>query len=94
MRVEESGDVVLPGRLLLDIVRALPAAGVTIAQPEALVPGCVARNTRLRVLGAREEFRGRVSNSAAAVRLGVHGGQRRSPETREARHAAVPDLVQ
>src|SRR5205085_8104939 len=26
-------DVVLPGRLLLDIVRALPAADVTIAQP-------------------------------------------------------------
>ncbi len=32
-RVEEPGDVVLPGRLLLDIVRALPAADVTIAQP-------------------------------------------------------------
>jgi len=50
MRVDESGDVVLPGRLLLDIVRALPAAGVTIAQPEALVPGCSsaapARRTR------------------------------------------------
>ena len=32
-RVEEPGDIVLPGRLLLDIVRALPAADVTIAQP-------------------------------------------------------------
>jgi DNA polymerase-3 subunit beta len=32
-RVEEPGDVVLPGRLLLDIVRALPAADVKIAQP-------------------------------------------------------------
>ena len=28
--VEEAGDVVLPGRLLLDIVRALPAADVVI----------------------------------------------------------------
>jgi DNA polymerase-3 subunit beta len=32
-RVEEPGDVVLPGRLLLEIVRALPAADVTIHQP-------------------------------------------------------------
>ena len=32
-RVEEPGDVVLPGRLLLDIVRALPAEDVTINQP-------------------------------------------------------------
>jgi DNA polymerase-3 subunit beta len=33
VRVEEPGDVVLPGRLLLDIVRALPAEDVTIDQP-------------------------------------------------------------
>lgn len=32
-RVEEPGSVVLPGRLLLDIVRALPAGDVTIEQP-------------------------------------------------------------
>jgi DNA polymerase III subunit beta len=32
-RVEEPGDVVLPGRLLLDIVRALPPADVVISQP-------------------------------------------------------------
>ena len=32
-RVEEPGDVVLPGRLLLEIVRALPTADVTIHQP-------------------------------------------------------------
>jgi len=32
-RVEEPGDVVLPGRLLLDIVRALPAEDVTVNQP-------------------------------------------------------------
>jgi len=31
-RVEEPGEVVLPGRLLLEIVRALPAADVTIGQ--------------------------------------------------------------
>src|SRR5690349_6943980 len=53
-----------------------------------------ARNTRLRVLGAREEFLGRVSNSEAAVRLGVMAARGGRPETREARHAAVPDLVQ
>ena len=33
VRVDEPGDVVLPGRLLLDIVRALPAEDVTIDQP-------------------------------------------------------------
>src|SRR5437763_7872494 len=32
-RVEEPGDVVLPGRLLLDLVNAAAAADVTIAQP-------------------------------------------------------------
>ena len=32
-RVEEAGEVVLPGRLLLEIVRALPPGEVTIAQP-------------------------------------------------------------
>jgi len=32
-RVEEPGEVVLPGRLLLEIVRALPSGEVTIAQP-------------------------------------------------------------
>ncbi len=32
-RVEEPGSVVLPGRLLLDIVKALPSAEVTIEQP-------------------------------------------------------------
>src|SRR5215475_2569790 len=31
--VEEPGDVVLPGRLLLDIVRALPPADVVLTQP-------------------------------------------------------------
>ena len=34
-RVEEPGEVVLPGRLLLEIVRALPPADVTIGSSAA-----------------------------------------------------------
>jgi hypothetical protein len=68
-----------------------PAACVLLLRVR---PGAVARNTRLGVLAARKEFHGRASNPEAAVRLGVHGGQRRSPGNKEARHAAVSDLVQ